>query len=313
MGPIVPSSDWAYRWPAWADRIGDLNIPGFAVLLCLVGYCVLLWQWAAFRFGWKVLIQPPRLWAVSSAYFGAVIVMIALITWTVADTFAGILSGSVWMSMVPTFFMMMTLRLRSLRMQAMLSPRDRARKLAQESLVLTVRTRTDEANGVGCLVLLGAVALLVLIPMLLGVMWGNLRSLQNTLDLSGVAAFGKSLWRWLWQGGSSVSAWFSFFGFGFCVLFWQWIAYFYRWRTIVAPRWLWAVSSAYFLFIVVAAAALSWPGWEAMDSTTNHSDALSTWVVIVLYVSTFPGTFLCFTIPLWVMSWWGRKADVDDG
>jgi len=74
----------------------------------------------------------------------------------------------------------MTLRLWALRKRAMLSPRDRARKLAQESLVLTIRPN-DEANGVGCLVLLGLVALLILIPLLFVQMSANLRALRQQL------------------------------------------------------------------------------------------------------------------------------------
>ena len=129
---LLHDSTWAHRMSIWAGPAGGSMAPGFVVTICLLGYCLLFWQWAAFRFGWKVFIQPPRLWAVSSAYFAAVIVTIMLITCAVADTFAAILSGTVWLSMVPAFFLMMTLRLRSLRKQAMLSPRERARKLAQE-------------------------------------------------------------------------------------------------------------------------------------------------------------------------------------
>jgi len=305
---VTHSSDWAYRWAAWAGRIGSLNVSGIAVLLFLLGYCVLLWQWAAFEFGWKVLIEPRRLWAVSSAYFAAAIVLVVLITCSIAETFAGALSGSVWFSMVPAFFLLMTLRLWALRKRAMLSPRDRAQKLAQESLVLTIRPN-DEANGVGCLVLLGLVALLILIPLLFVQMSANLRALRDALDWSGVAAFGRSLWRWFWHGGNSMPAWFSFFGLGFCLFFWQWVAYFYRRRTILAPRWLWALSSAYFLVLILAVAALSWPGWKTMNahSNANQGGAFSSWIIAMLYFSTFPGTFLCFTLPLWVMSWWGRR------
>ena len=62
-------------WRAIHSGSGSENYTTLTFILC-AGYLVLLWQWITYLIGRRAIFAPRRLWAVSSAYFAAVVLFV---------------------------------------------------------------------------------------------------------------------------------------------------------------------------------------------------------------------------------------------
>jgi hypothetical protein len=97
----------------WVQRGGG-HISITISWLFLTGYCLLFWQWLAFRIGWRTLISSPRLWTVSSVFFGGLIVFVAYVMSKATGSFAEWLKGTIAACTIPGVLLAMALRLRLL-------------------------------------------------------------------------------------------------------------------------------------------------------------------------------------------------------
>jgi hypothetical protein len=168
------------------------------------------------------------------------------------------------------------------------------------------RSRKD---GAGCLVLLGFIGLL---PVLLLVwIYGaetlrEARSVFGTIQLSGVT----SIWSGLVQlirYGSRGEGWSRLplvFAVAYVVLLWQWTTLLCGWRTVVSERRLWAVSSGYFVSVILLAGYICYKASETTGSSIEDSPGSNrwTWLVATILVSLIPTCFLSITVPLWMMT-----------
>ena len=90
---------------------------------------------------------------------------------------------------------------------------------------------------------------------------------------------------------------------GYVLMLWQWIAVLAGWRTLLAARPLWAVSSIYF---TVAPALIIYENYTFL---TDGEDAPDKWarVAVVLFL---PVLFLMLTIPLWLKTPVGTAKEI---
>lgn len=76
-----------------------------------IGYCVLLWQWIAVAFDERKRQLSPYLWAFSTAYFVAVILVIAIVSYDAAGSAGEWLKWVSTLSSIPTAFLTITVPL----------------------------------------------------------------------------------------------------------------------------------------------------------------------------------------------------------
>lgn len=160
------------------------------------------------------------------------------------------------------------------------------------------KPNANEVGGAGCLVGLGSLGLLVTVPFVVGFAGINASSLFWHLDWSGPAAFLGSVQAW-WSfrpGGARILNYIWVFSLGYCILCWQWMAFFFQRRTLISSRSLWAVSTVYFALVVLAIA------WGIFSVSESASTAL----IAAVWGSVIPG-FLLFTT--WRLWHWSRQRD----
>lgn len=176
-------------------------------------------------------------------------------------------------------------------------------------------TEHDRKAGAGCLV---AAGLLGLLPALFFGCWFGLsvwssgRLALNSIQWSSLAAFGNSWWLLIRYGSDSEnpSGLFLLIITGYLALLWQWVAFVSGLRTLFSERRLWAVTSGYFLGVMVFVAYASYQEFkrlEAHDVEFDHSEAL-TWTACACLI---PAAFLSITFPLWLSTPKPRREPTD--
>ena len=173
----------------------------------------------------------------------------------------------------------------------------------------------DRKAGAGCLV---AAGLLGFLPaLLLGwwfglTVWSNGRSALNAIQWSSVAAFVNSWWLLIRYGSDSenLSALFLLIIAGYLALLWQWIAFVSGLRTIFSERRLWAVSSGYFLGVMLFVAYAGYQEFKRLETNNVRYDkgAALTWGGLVCLI---PVAFLSITFPLWLSTPKPRSEPTD--
>ena len=175
----------------------------------------------------------------------------------------------------------------------------------------------DSRDGAGCLVILG---LLGLLPLLLIGWWfgleirSNVQSAFNSIQWGSFTSFWKS-WQYLIRNGSGSGnfAPLTFLIIGVYIgLLWQWIAYVLGWRTVFAPRRLWALSSWYFVAVILVLSLLSYQ-MEGSKSATSDNSVYNrwSWLFLAMCFSIIPATFLSITLPLWLSTPRTRREPSD--
>ena len=145
----------------------------------------------------------------------------------------------------------------------------------------------------GCLSFLGIPVVLVIVLGVAAVAVGNLQSLRNSLDWSGMAALAKSFWVWLRHGGTPMPGAVGLFVVSFLFLWWQWRKIWLCRRTSIPRRSVWMLSTLFFVTPIVTCAVVTFPGF------TGHPD-LATWLASNLSVSALPGVLAGFSLALWL-------------
>ena len=158
---------------------------------------------------------------------------------------------------------------------------------------LPTNARTAELDGAGCLVGLGLLGLGPVVLVISAFAAANLRSALSTIQWTSVSGFFQSAWLWMATGSSmeEFSSLVWFFAISYCVLLWQWIVFWSGRRTLLSPSRLWAVSSAYFIAIVVI----------IVGKCHGTGEPLMNWLPKTLLMSTIPVIYLTITIPLWLL------------
>ena len=150
--------------------------------------------------------------------------------------------------------------------------------------------KDEEIGGACCLVSLGALGLLVVLPFMIGMAWSNAHSLMDFVDTSSLRGFFQGLWNWLTSGSpmDGVVKMLWVFSVGYCVLFSQWVAFFWQWRTFVSSRRLWVISACFFGAVIVGA------GWALWQGDSDWRE----WLLAMIFISIIPGYFLLITLRL---------------
>ena len=85
----------------------------------------------------------------------------------------------------------------------------------------------------------------------------------------------------------------AFFVLWFGLLTWQWWMIWLRRGTLIPLRYVWMLSSLFFIAMFLTVAVETFPGFARQPETAD-------WFVDNLFVAAITGVFLCFTIPLWL-------------
>lgn len=166
---------------------------------------------------------------------------------------------------------------------------------------LWTKSKRDEADAVGCLIMLGG---LVLIP---GFLYGfgsfvvyveSLLPAAGKFQWSDVARIWHGIWQWVLgrTAGGSAPPLAALFVAGLVFLLWQWVAVLLDWRPRLASRLIWMLSSFYFVAVIVGIAIGS---WEKRDGAST--EAFGAWFITTLALSVVPGAFLAVTFTLWFL------------
>lgn len=150
--------------------------------------------------------------------------------------------------------------------------------------------RADVRSGAGCMMILGLVGLVFVLPTLVMVGASNLRSARAAIATASFRVFFESLWGWLRHGSGTLAGGFvCLFSLAYCFFVWQWLGHRSRWPWVLPAPQLWAASSIYFLFMFGSAICLGWR--VAKDDNFG--------MVIAFAFGMMSIPFLCLTIPLW--------------
>jgi hypothetical protein len=166
---------------------------------------------------------------------------------------------------------------------------------------LWTRSKRNEADAVGCLVILGG---LVLLP---GLLYGlgsfvvyvkSLLPATGTLQWNDLPRIWNGIWQWIFgrSAGGSVPPLAALFVAGLILLLWQWSAVLLDWRPRLASLRIWMISSFYFMVVIVGIAMAA---WEKRD--VESAEAFGAWLMVTLALSVVPGAFLAVTLPLWFL------------
>ena len=89
-----------------------------------LGYCVLVWQWIAYRIGWRTFLPDKRLWAASSIYFFVVLGSLGYLGFDAAGEARDRTEVAVTLSIIPIVFLTLTLPLWHLSIRRQDEPTD---------------------------------------------------------------------------------------------------------------------------------------------------------------------------------------------
>ena len=166
---------------------------------------------------------------------------------------------------------------------------------------LWTKSKRNEADAVGCLIILGA---LVLFPAFI-YGWGSflvflqkLVPASRSIAWSDIPIIKRELLQWLLgrsEGGGTPRL-VALFAAGLVFLLWQWVAVLVNWRPRLPAKRIWMISSWYFVAAIIAFAAAT---WDTGDSRSTNS--FGAWLMITLLFSVVPGAFLAVTLPLWLL------------
>jgi hypothetical protein len=300
---------WHNLWQ-WLLGRSDSGEFSAILVLFLVGYIFLFWQWVSFLLGWQPRRSSTRLWAVSSIYMLLAMVAFAVSTWPSDQSTSGLPAEALggWLFGTMAFFILAGTFLCATVSLWVISSR-RARKLAKPPIptpeIRMVRRKTaeqrpdlprggkdDEKYGAGCLVALGLAGLLPLLLVMWVITTNSLQSAWYALDLTSLPDFARSVWRWMRRDSptTQIISLILIFVFGYCALLWQWIVFVRGRRTLLSPRWLWAVSSAYFIAAIAVIAGIYSTGGASRE-----------WLALTLVSCMIPTVFLTLTLPLWLL------------
>lgn len=168
---------------------------------------------------------------------------------------------------------------------------------------LWTKSKRNEADAVGCLVMLGG---LVLLPGLLYGFGSFVVYVKSLLPANGLSQWNDvtrilhGIWQWILgrSAGGSAPPLAALFVAGLIFLLWQWVAVLLDWRPRLASLRIWMISSFYFMAVIVGLATAAWEKRDA-DST----EAFGAWLMVTLALSVIPGAFLAVTLPLWFLEW----------
>jgi hypothetical protein len=166
---------------------------------------------------------------------------------------------------------------------------------------LWTKSKRDEADAVGCLVMLGG---LVLLP---GVLYGfgsfvvyvkGLLPASGAFQWNDVSRILNGVWQWILgrSAGGSVPPLAALFVAGLIFLLWQWTAVLLDWRPRLASLRIWMISSFYSVAVI---AGIAMAVWERRDA--DSTEAFGAWLIVTLALSVVPGAFLAVTLPLWYL------------
>lgn len=163
---------------------------------------------------------------------------------------------------------------------------------------LFTRSRRNEVDAAGCLVLMGGLVFLPVLLYGLGTIVVLVRDVFVSVQTAGWSEIPRWLWvAWQWLLGRSSSGASSpllaLFVTCFVILLLQWTAFVFDWHPRISSSRLWAISSGYFLVTMVAFAFS-----KLLVSTSNFGS----WLAVTLAFCVGTGAFLCVTVSLWMMS-----------